>query len=270
MGGGNSFVNLDIPSSSSLSLQGAGLVTCDAVTGVVVEGNRFFQQPGALGDCGILAIHSGPYELPGLDIEGNEFGPLSNLGVLLWGPVIADRVLDNDFHDISTYALPMYWYFAGVGLVVSSDVGNVASPFAVVRRARGNTFFANDIGVSIRSIFTPLQDPSVMSDFGTAADPGKNTFRCNSEPPGFLGSGGWGPGADVFIYFQNTQAPGVAVPFEGNVWDHAPPTTLVGGNPTQEFDVWVSGEPSGTPHGPTVDAANSSAASSPPCPSGRP
>jgi hypothetical protein len=273
MGGGNDFVNLDIPASENppplLVLYGAGLMTCDAVTGVVVEGNHFFQQSGMLSDWGIYAVHSGSFESPGFDIEGNEFGPLTGGGMMLWGAVIADRLLDNSFHDNSM--VPGYQYPA-TGINIHGDAADMPSPVAVVLRARGNTFFGNDVGVTIaaRSSFL-TQDPVMATDFGTAADPGHNTFRCNSVPPERALGGVGGPGADVFLSFPVGQPASVTVPFEGNAWDHAPPTTTVApwANAAPGTDVYNVGDPTAGPVGPTLDTANATATDMPPCPAGR-
>jgi hypothetical protein len=271
MGGGNRFINLDIKTDPSLILRGAGIATCDAVTGLVVEGNHFFfENPGpGLADIGIWAVPGSPSELPGFDIEGNEFGPLTNLGVSLAGPVIVDRLLDNNFHDIS---MVNGYGFPGVGLAVGGEVLlNTPLPIPVVRRARGNTFFGNDVGVVIRSYVRfappPAQD-GLSTDFGTAADPGKNTFRCNSTPPS-LASGN-GPGADVYDNFATPPSAGPPIPFEGNVWDHAPPTTTaIPAGPPQGTDLWLPADDGGAPRGPMLDVADASAASMPPCPAGR-
>jgi hypothetical protein len=264
MGGGNSFSNLDVPSSSPLAPNGAGLATCDAVTGVVVEGNHFFEQPGALSDLGIWAVHAGPYESPGFHIERNDFGPLTTGGIWLWGPVVIDELLDNSIHDNSMVA---GFHFEAVGLSLSGDplANNNYEPFAVVRRARGNTFFGNDLGLTIHSYYTLFaQMPGLETDFGTAADPGNNTFRCNAVPA----SANDGPGSDVFI--AAAPDPTVTIPFEGNVWDHAPATTVVGpyNAAPPGTDVSLVGS-SGVPDGPLLDTADASTASTPPCPPGR-
>jgi hypothetical protein len=267
-GDGNAFVNLGIPDGSAshgrLSLSGAGLATCDAVTGVVVEGNRFYQTSGE-GDLGVWAVHRGSYESPGFDIESNEFGPLTNGGVFLSVPIVVDRLLNNSFHDISM--LPGYGFSAGA-LGLGGDIVNMPSLLPVVVRARGNTFFANDVGVTIRSwdSFPVVAWPaSMIPDFGTATDPGNNTFRCNSAAAIGL------PGGDVYIDVRSALQPAVALPFEGNTWDHAPPTTTVGPYTSEAVgtDVFVLADDAGAPFGVVVDTADASAASTPPCPAGR-
>jgi hypothetical protein len=261
---GNTFVNIGVQTAGLLLFNGAAVATCDAVTGAVIAGNRF-QQVNGQGDLGIWAVHTGSEEKPGFDIETNEFGPLTNTGVYLWGPVVVDKLLNNSFHDISMPPMPATskYDFGGAGLAISADVNDLTSPFPTVRRVRGNTFSGNDVGVMIRSFMTSVpNDPSLM-DFGTATDPGKNTFRCNSEPPGITATG---QGADVFVYLMNFQVPAnVVIPFEGNVWDHAPPTTAIySTGPARGTDVWIY------PDHPTLDTANATAdADAGACPAGR-
>lgn len=54
----------------------------------------------------------------------------------------------------------------------------------------------------------------LAADFGTAADPGANHFRCNSSPNRMFGGG------DVRISVSN----GAPAAFVGNSWDHVPPS----------------------------------------------
>jgi hypothetical protein len=91
--------------------------------------------------------------------------------------------------------------------------------------ARSNTFVGNDVAVDFRSDTQALSsDPALRSDFGTAIDPGHNEFRCNSAPSNLV-AGGYS-GGDVWMDLRLPAAEPVVVPFQGNVWDHAPPTVL--------------------------------------------
>jgi hypothetical protein len=273
MGGGNNFLNFDIyPGPSSmpfLELNGAGVMACDAVTGVVVEGNQFFAQSGSLSDWGILAVHGGSFEQPGFDIEGNDFGPLIRGGISLRGPVVVDRLLDNKFHDNGMLG----WEpFPAAGLAIEGDATDAGSPVAVVRRARGNSFIDNDIGVTLSAQYIlRRQDLGLVTDFGNAGDPGKNTFRCNSVPPLFADTSLGGQGSDVLVTFPVTQPASVTVPFEGNVWDHAPPTAIVAPWTTAEAgtDVDYVRDPDASPVGPTLDTANAQSTNMPSCSLGR-
>ncbi len=66
--------------------------------------------------------------------------------------------------------------------------------------------------------------------------------------------------------------PSARVRFEGNVWDHAPPTvaSVAPGNAAPGTDVLVDSDDAGVSLGATIDIADaSSAADGPPCPTGR-
>jgi tRNA A-37 threonylcarbamoyl transferase component Bud32 len=86
-------------------------------------------------------------------------------------------------------------------------------PGPQIQRARGNVFAGNDVALYVEG--TPfLAGANRILDFGTAADPGKNQFLCNSsehDPPGY----------DVWL---NTGSPSATLSFAGNGWDHAVPT----------------------------------------------
>jgi hypothetical protein len=272
-GGGNNFLNFDIyPGPSSmpfLELNGAGVMAGDAVTGVVVEGNSFYAQSGSLSDWGILAVHSGSFEQPGFDIEGNDFGPLIRGGIWLSGAVLVDRLLDNTFHQNGMVTGDP---FPGVGIAIEGDATDAGSPVAVVRRARGNSFVGNDVGVALSAQYgLRRQDPDRVTDFGNAGDPGKNTFRCNSVPAQFADASVGGEGADVLVTFPVTQPPSVTVPFEGNTWDHAPPTAIVApwASAKAGTDVDYSRDPDAGPAGPVLDTANARPMNMPPCTLGR-
>jgi hypothetical protein len=258
--GKNTFVDLDDqhgPSGTGLS--GAGLVVGDGVTSVVVLDNVFQQDGSGTGDFGIWAAQHQPSAW--FDVENNEFGPLVNAGVILEGKSVIHWLVDNSFHDVSTRSVFSDWSFLGVGLVV----GRYGDPSAAVNYARRNTFVGNDVAVEIRSS-TPLPttDPAFLSDFGSATDPGGNTFRCNStQPPAAPGFAG----GDVFVYTLEQQQPNLIVPFEGNVWDHAPPTLLNGAweTITNGLDLYTYAADGGT--GALADYADASTGDGG-CPSG--
>jgi hypothetical protein len=238
------------------------------VTGVVVTSNRFAQDSGLFGDWGIWAVHDSVDDKPGFDIENNEFGPLTNGGIWLWGNVVVDRLVNNSFHDVSMQYAPELGYLAAA-LIAFADVGFAPGPFPAIRYARGNTFFANDVGVDFRSYYTalPSNDAGAAIDFGTAQDRGNNTFRCNAAPATLASTG---PGADVRMEFR-TQVPVVTLPFEGNTWDNAPPTVGTGtwaGGTTPRTDIWISATDAG-PMGGTVDFTDGTTAVLPACPANR-
>jgi hypothetical protein len=92
-----------------------------------------------------------------------------------------------------------------------------------------------------------------------------------------VGTGG-GSGGDVWVYMAGPMTAPVVVPFEGNLWDHAPPTTVVSGDVgtiPPGVDVFEYGLPSGADGGGplqavggTLDTAGAMIASVP-CPTGR-
>ncbi len=156
----------------------------------------------------------------------------------LSGPVVVDPLSGNTFHEVTSAGSMQGW--PAIGLLLLCD----SSAFPTVR-VRGNSFLGNDNGVQIRTGF----DCSPLTlDFGTAHDPGGNTFRCNSSLAADASSG---LSADFGVYVPNAP-PGSSVPCEGNAWDHAPPTG----------DDLVA-------TGPSVDTANAVAGSAPACPAGR-
>jgi hypothetical protein len=230
MEGGNVFRNFSTR-IGSLSWNGAGLVTLDAVTGVRVRYNRFSES-----DVGIWVAQSASDHF---EIEQNDFASINNVGMRLSGPVIVNPLSGNKFHEVTSAGTMQGW--PAIGLLFVCD-SNAAFPSV---RVRGNSFLGNDNGVQIRTGF----DCSPLTlDFGTMNDPGGNTFRCNSS---LAADASPGLSADFGVYVPNAP-PGSTIPCEGNAWDHAPPSG---------DDLVVSG--------PSVDTANPVASSAPGCPAGR-
>jgi hypothetical protein len=272
--GGNSFLNLSIRDSSHPNyFNGAGFAACEAVNNAVVKGNRFAQVSGGSGDHGFLAVRNPPYYTgPVFDIEGNEFGPLGNDGVSLWGNITVDRLVGNSFHDIST---PSIAYWMGTGLAMTSAFTSPPQ-MPALKYVRGNAFTRNDVGMVINAQGVNL-DSSLGYDFGTAMDPGNNTFRCNT-----VGANGPdGPGGDILFLWYQQQTPPLTLSMEGNTWDHSPPTRWVSAIgpgvllPPIGIDLFLTGTMiSSTGTAPLMsadaDTANASASTMPPCPVGRP
>jgi hypothetical protein len=246
----------------SLLLDGAGIEVADAVAGAILN-NQFAQS-----DFGIVGIQTA-YG-PGLDIEDNDLGPLTNGGIALSGAVAIAKLAANTIHDVSMRTDCCGWL--GIGLQMNQSWGN----WPYVHLARGNSFVSNDIGLIFRSgsvlgrgTDAPLPtDPGHATDFGTASSPGGNRFRCNSAPPALVTATSGLYGADVEVVVESNPAPSAAVPFEGNVWDHAPPTVQIDRamNPAPGVDVYEFGADAG-PLAATLDTADAST-SADPCPDG--
>ena len=109
----------------------------------------------------------------------------------------------------------------------------------------------NDIGVQIEPNGQVTLGPGGPLDFGTRDDPGRNVFRCNSTKM-------ISPGGDVSIALSSS----IAAPFQGNTWDHFPPTALAQGSEVNGTDIILVGSPQ-----PTVDT-RSGQADLTPCPTG--
>lgn len=148
-------------------------------------------------------------------IVANRFEALDNFGMNVQGSISIDEFRQNSFHNVSSALNPGVWW-ATPALVFEGD-------HRMTVKARNNLFTGNDIGVLIRNT-DPAAPVSGNLDFGTTADPGKNTFRCNSGP----GDAGL-VGGDIVFDEQNIAGPTVA--FDGNYWDQAPPTTNLGTTP---------------------------------------
>lgn len=235
--GGNAFAGFSIPASGGrIQFDGAGLLTREAVTGLIVRSNRFSRS-----DIGIFAAQAFGSMADRFDIEQNDLGPLTNTGIIFQGPVAVDPLAANTIHDITTAGTGLC--FPGIGLLLQS-AGAAGFPSA---RARGNTIFGNDSGLQIRTYSASALN--TLPDFGTATDPGGNTFRCNSWAPTCCTN--CDSGGDVVV---ETPGKTPTVPFEGNVWDHAPPLVSPQGDDVVLYS------------GPSVDFANASAATAPACP----
>jgi hypothetical protein len=108
-------------------------------------------------------------------------------------------------------------------LFQGSDEGGIFVGYgaAQILKARGNTFLGNEFGVQIDSHGGLITG---KFDFGTTAEAGGNHFRCNAFKSG-------GGGNDVAIVGATS---GSLLSFDGNFWDHVPPTTSTT-DPTDVF-----------------------------------
>jgi hypothetical protein len=254
---GNTFENFQVTDAArgtGIWMNGSGFQARDAVHGIVVENNKF-----SASDQGILLWQtSALHDQTGASIEDNDFGTMRNAGIQLWGQPVVAQLLTNAFHDISTPDDDKAMTFAGVGLVMDGlDTGSLP----VVRYARHNTFFGNDVGLNLRTTGNVPTDDAHTSDFGTPHDEGGNVFRCNGVGARHLGrttspSGG----GDVVVSFAWLSLRTIA--FEGNFWDHAPVPTYEPASAPAGIDTAVLGA--------TLDLESATVSTSPPCPSGIP
>jgi hypothetical protein len=264
--GGNNLRNFAVDDPSSpVWLAGAGFAIADAVLPAPVLGNHFFQDSTGTGQVGIYLQQQVPVANPSFDVENNDFGPLWNTGIQNGGGVIGE-LKGNVFHEISMP--PTIDAFLASAL--SSGWDGIA--YTAVIHARNNTFFGNDIGVRIGGIRPGFQDEGALrDDFGTATDPGLNTFRCNGSTPSQQ-QAQIGPGGDVFI-FSASVPPYPIIPFIGNTWDHAPASVFENHHVDgpNGMDVCLTGSTGadGGYVGATVDTSYPSATQTPACPDGR-
>jgi hypothetical protein len=227
-----------IPANTRDAFGGVGVSVRDGVA----DGSITFAQVSSADD-GITFVVSTEDVGAVVDVEHSEISTIDNVGILVSGPIEVSALSDNSIHGVTT--MPDEDWVA-YGLAVAAPTA-----FPVVHGVRRNNFFGNDVAVGILSTTVPLGD---TLDFGTAPDSGSNVFRCNRSPVSRSDGAGqsfmYGFGAAIIVDVPLGPT-SLAIPFEGNVWDEVPPTT----------DIITLG--------PSVDAANATAASTPACPAGR-
>jgi hypothetical protein len=180
-------------------------------------------------------------------LKHNVFRRLSATGLLIRTGIV-EELSGSTFSGISSALVPLATWDA-VALNVQSSVDGEAIPRIV--KARGNQFLGNDIAMQLGGATTSFDATAAPSDFGTAADPGNNVFRCNSSRTG--------KGADILVHLSG----GPMIPFAGNAWDHSPPEVQVGPAPRNGTDIARFYETS-----PTLDITNATV-SAIECPAGQ-
>jgi hypothetical protein len=207
-GNGNTLVGLHLGTVvPEWDYSGSGLFVGDGVARATVLGNQFRDS-----EHGIWILQTVPADPPvAYDIEDNDFGPLDNSGIAVIGPSLVDPLSGNSFHDI--VADPVFWFLA-VGLILQPNGGSAEMPAILARR---NSFVGNDVGIMVRTGGTTQGEFTTVPDFGTPQSPGQNVFHCNSST-----LQGYGDGGDVWIQLPYNGP--ATLPFEGNEWDHSPPT----------------------------------------------
>jgi hypothetical protein len=174
-----------------------GIMAWDCASGLRVSDSQFADsdfgmeiirhkvlQPGASRD---------PHEPPAI-IERSEFGDLRRYGIFL------DKAVKVELHDNIIHHNPS-------GIVI-----NPAPDQPPYVRARHNSLWQNATGVDIWARGDLPADAVI--DFGRAGDPGNNGFSCNAVRDEPLGAA---------VAMRTRAAPGAALQFVGNQWDHVPP-----------------------------------------------
>lgn len=223
--------------------EGVGVVLQDCVIRGSFQYNAF-RDGGAgisIADAGTV---SPPHTRVDLSFKHNVFERLSNYGLRAAGyTLFASQIEGNRFNNV-TKADNRFGYGA---IALSIDVFNVG-------KIRGNEFIGNDTGVAATfSAYT-----GTPGDFGTAADPGKNIFRCNSVREG--------AGGDVMItgdLWDPEMTWAGTLSLVGNAWDHVPPSLLTTDPPPNGIDISVLYAPHTD-----VDRRNATLSTAV-CPSGR-
>jgi hypothetical protein len=206
--------------------EGAGILVQGCVTQSSIRDSRFVDSASGLAidqrdDLG-FAVH--PFS-----VEHNVFTNLTNTGLSIFGNAASAVVNDNTFTNISTGP-------AGTSPAVALWIeGWWGAGYVPLKKARRNTFIANDVAVFAWWPETIAFGTKLNLDFGTSGDPGENTFLCNA----MLGNPTTAIGADVSLFFPG---PGV-VPLSGNVWDHFPPTTVNADAKANGIDVVIDATP---------------------------
>jgi hypothetical protein len=205
MEGGNSFVQMTY--SLGGSPDGAVMVLRECVDHVRSRYDVYRDS-----DAGIYnwqPAHGGQMTCK-LTFEHDTFEALKVYGLWFQGGALEfTSITDNVFRGIGSA-----YDFGYPCAAVLLDVGDDPAPYFPHGKWRRNQFIGNDAAVYFRKGLVDLTAATRITDFGTATDPGGNVFACNSSPTGKING-------DIVV---DAVASGVALPFEGNAWDHVPPT----------------------------------------------
>ncbi|MCU1277436.1 MAG: hypothetical protein JWM53_982 [bacterium] len=202
--GGNTFIN-----NKNGSGGGVGVLAWDCVSPLTFDNNVFDGGDSAVAVTNHSGTAGGDASLtqPNLyEVRNNTFKNLTVGGFDADRGAVIDQLTGNTFTNISSGA--------------SGTANAIAMRFSTsnsqVIKARNNTFIGNDVGVQAEvNAFVAGTRPAF--DWGSAADPGNNTFACNSS--GHAG----GTGAD--FVFSVAAGSTVTIPLRSNKWDHVPPMT---------------------------------------------
>src|SRR5262249_9208285 len=116
-------------------------------------------------------------------IEDNELHALTRYGVMLVRAAHVERLDGNSFYDIAAHPAPTSPADRAAALVLDTDT-EPPPAFPIIEPARGNRFSGDDVAIEVRGERVAVAGATVLADFGTAADHGHNSFRCNGTAAG--------------------------------------------------------------------------------------
>jgi hypothetical protein len=206
---------------------GRGILAWDCTHTLRILGNRFEGN-----DRGVQIEQS---STGNTFINGNVFRDQRYVGLYLvkWPDV--RELLDNTFEGTvregaNAPAKITSVTDLGIALWIRLDSNEAHTPGASIKRARGNRFSGNEVGILIDTGFA---SKIAASDFGRTSDPGNNEIACNSsQHPSY-------PHGGDFLMAAAVPADGGVHLFQGNKWDHAPPTLMAeGGAVADGIDIY--------------------------------
>ena len=212
--GGNTFTNI-YGSQYDTQDFGYGVNMFDCTQSLVIRGNTFSNA-----GMGVVATNRAT-PFAAIVIDDNTFEALETSGASFSHGVVINELSGNTFTNVDGFAETAQGYPA----IDAEPAALVLHDQVSVLKARNNQFLGNNTGVFIDG--DALTAGGRTIDFGSADDSGNNIFRCNSgieNPYGF----------DVWVQLAGGSDP---LPFAGNQWDHAPPTTGNSASSTDGTDV---------------------------------
>jgi hypothetical protein len=203
---GNVFTSMSSENSDS-----AGLFLQECVANGYIFNNTFQDSPEGIR----IAQQSDPAHgiaTHPFIVNGNTFTRLAHVALSVFGDAPVVDMSDNTFVDNNSPAGANYGAAIALWAHGNSEPSGANAMHMPIRKARRNTFYANDVGILLTSTGSVMFSEAGPLDFGTLSDPGGNVFRCNSSEVH--------SGADLKISINTGPS---AISFAGNTWDHFPP-----------------------------------------------
>ncbi len=204
--GANHFTNIHDPNGTGYPFGGGangalGVNAWDGVSPCILWGNTFDSS-----DAGVsFSEHPNDHLLR---MVGNTLSGLGNYGVIIGNSAVLDMFSGNVISGVGGGPGTLSG-FGHCALCMGSNTNQTGS---TMRKARNNQLVGNEVGVEVSG--NGITAARTM-DFGTAADPGGNTFSCNSNGTN---------GADVYFHLSSA-SDATVLQMVGNSWDHAVPST---------------------------------------------